>query len=170
MAALPSPRIQNETDLDGRQVNGIVRYVFRHLDLDGANVLVKVKHHSKRTYAYQGRFYSNPHASNGYIYDWRSGDWKYVAPNIPPDIDRLIVCRIAKPYVYPISNHVYRRKDSPGPWLIEDWQHSLVAITAHEAMHLRQYLTNPHGKRGRFNEVETEWAAKRIHDEWASTH
>ncbi len=58
---------------------------------------------------------------------------------------------------------------SPGAWQIADWQEALVAITAHEAMHLRQYNKNPRGKRGRFNEVETEWAAYRLHKEWVET-
>lgn len=158
------PKIQNETDLDGRIVGGIIRYVFRHLDLYGKGTLVKVKYHTKRSFAYQGRCYYNPRATRGYVYDHAWGMYKEIRPNVPPDTRHLLVVRIAKPDVYPVSNHVYDRKDSPGPWMIEDWQRSLVAITAHEGWHLLQYKIR-HGH-GRFNEVDTEWAAKRIHDAW----
>jgi hypothetical protein len=161
-----APKIQNETDLDGRIVSGIVRYVFRHLDLDGRRVLVKVKFHAKNYSAYQGRFYGNARYHRASIYNEAWGMYQEVGPVVPPGIDHLMVVRIGRPSIYPRMNHVYERKDSPGEWLIETWQHALVCITAHEGMHLRQSRVNPRGRRGRFNEVETEWAAKRVHDAW----
>jgi hypothetical protein len=157
------PKIQNETGYDGRIVSGIVRYVFRYLDLDGSGVMVKVKHHTGRHYAYQGRCYYNAHRG-ALVYDHSWGMYKEVKPNVPANIRSLLVCRIAKPGVYPVENHVYDRKDSPGTWIIEDWQRALVCITAHEAWHLLQKRMRR--GYGRFNEVDTEWAAKRIHDAW----
>lgn len=163
-----APKIQNETDYDGRVVSGIIRYVFRHLDLDGRHTMVKVKYHTGKHYAYQGRFYGNAHQS-AYVYSESWQMYREVRPNVPRDVYHLIVVRIAKPGVYPVSNHVYDRKDSPGPWLIESWKHALVCITAHEAWHLYQ-KKHRSMKRGRFNEVDTEWAAKRIHDAWVEDH
>lgn len=155
--------IQNETDYDGRSVKAIVRWVLRELDLTGDMTVVKVKHHNG-SHAYQGRFYANAHAHHAVVYDYYGG-WKEIAPVIPFTYRSLIVCRIGRPEVYPVSTHVYRRKDSPGVWTVADWKEALVSITAHEAMHLRQYLTKPK-KRGRYNEVETEWAAFRLWKRW----
>ena len=48
-------------------------------------------------------------------------------------------------------------------------QEALVSITAHEAMHLRQWTKGRKAARrngGRFNEVETEWAAFRLWRRW----
>ena len=157
--------IQNETKYDGRSVNGIVRWVFRELGLTGDGVVVKIKHHGSKNYAYKGRFYSNLHSSWGEFYDYSIGQWKDVAPNIPDTHRRLIVCRIGRADLYPRRNHVYRRKDSPGTWEIEDWKEALVCVTAHEAMHLRQCVTKGRGS-GRYNEVETEWAAYRLWGRW----
>ena len=157
-------KVQNETDHDGRAVAGIVRWVFRELDLDGRGVVVKVKHHGG-SHAYQGRFYGSPHRSYGYIWNASRGDYVEVAPKMPRGYDRLIVCRIAKGG-YPLETHVYDRRDSPGTWVVADWREALVSITAHEAMHLRKVLTKARGKRGRMNEVETEWAAYRLWRRW----
>jgi hypothetical protein len=159
----PRLKIQNETQHDGRQVSGVIRWVFRELDLVGTRVVVKVKHHNG-SHAYQGRFYPRAHAHGGYIWNDRAGEYVEVAPKIPYDCDHLLVCRIAKSG-YPIETHVYDREDSPGTWEVSDWREALVCITAHEAMHLRQYLTKKKG-RGRFNEVETEWAAHRLWKRW----
>lgn len=136
-------KIVNETDYDGRIVNGIVRYAFRHLEVSDRSVIVKVKY-TKWGGAYAGRC--------------SCSSW---GPH-------LITLRISRPDAYPTMNHVYDRRDSPGTWLIESWQHALAAVAGHEVMHLRQWYVNPRGKRGRFNEVETEWASKRIHDTWAA--
>lgn len=157
------PKIKNETEYDGRVVAGIVRYVFRHLDLDGRRTMVKVKYHTGKHFAYQGRCYYNAHRS-AYVYSEAWQMYREVRPNVPPGISHLLVLRIAKPGVYPVSNHVYERRDSPGPWMIESWRHALVCIAAHEAWHLHQYKRRR--GHGRFNEVDTEWAAKRIHDAW----
>lgn len=157
--------IQNETDYDGRSVNAIIRWVFKQMDLTGPRCVVKVKHHRGR-YAYKGRFYSNAHGSGGYVYDWRSGDWKDVAPSIPDTHVQLIVCRIGRPEIYPCRNHVYDRKDSPGTWIVADWKEALVCIAAHEVTHLRQYVKPRRRYRGRYNEVETEWAAFRLWRRW----
>lgn len=164
---MKAPKIQNETTYDGRRVNGIVRWVFRYLDLDGARVMVKVKHKNGFS-PYAGRFYQDVHNHGGYVFDRNRHDWKEVAPNVPYNIDHLIVCRIQKPGSYPKTVSVYERKDVPEPWVVENWQEALVSITAHEAMHLRQYLVNPKGNR--YNESQTEWAAFRLWREWTATH
>lgn len=155
----------NETQYPTREVSKIARWVMRYLEVEAARTLIKVKHHAKK-HAYSGRFYQDPHSSGGYIYDFDKGDWNDVRPSVPHNVDHLIVCRIGKLGVYPCENHVYQRKDSPGTWVVENWQEALVCIMAHEAMHLRQYLTTPADKRGRYNEVETEWAAYRLLNEW----
>lgn len=166
----PALKIVNETDYDGRSVAACVRFVFRQLDLDGEGVVVKVKHH-RGSHAYQGRFYA--HAANhvGYVYDpdaLTADDygWKTIAPKMPRGYRHLLVCRIGTPSVYPTETHVYQRRDSPGTWIVRDWREALVSIVGHEAMHLRQHLTSPKGKRGRFNEVDTEWAAYRMWLRW----
>ena len=159
------PTIDNQTKLDGRVVSGIVRWVFRYLDLDGASVLVRIKH-SKNCYA--GRFYPDPHESWGWIYDANLDGVRKVRPNVPASVDHLLICRVGDPDSFPRMNYVYPRKDSPGNWELADWREALVAITAHEAMHLRQYRMKPKGH-GRYSEVETEWAAFRLWREWKET-
>lgn len=162
---MPKLKIQNETDYDGRTIASIVRFVFRELDLTGERVVVKIKYH-RGGHAYQGRFYSNAHASR-HIYSFDLGDWREVGPSVPVGYDHLLVCRIGRPGIYPCQTHVYDRKDSPGAWTVADWKEALVSIVAHEAMHLRQYVTKGRA-RGRFNEVDTEWAAFRLWKRWAS--
>lgn len=163
------PKIINETSYDGRRVGGIVRFVFRYLDLNGSDVMVKVKHHNG-SHAYQGRYYKDPRRHRGYVRDRYWGGWQEIGPNVPLGINHLIVCRLGKPGIYPRRVHVYDRKDAPDPWVVEDWQEALVSITAHEAMHLRQAIVPKSRNRGRFNEVDTEWAAYRLLMEWRSKH
>lgn len=167
---MPPIKIVNETRYDGRTVGSCVRYVFRNLDLPGDATVVKVKHH-RGAHAYQGRFY--PHGAHhvSYVYDPESitaGDygWKQIAPTLPAGYRHLIVCRIGTPSVYPCRVHVYDRKDAPKPWTVEDWREALVSITGHEAMHLKQHLGGGSGRRGRYNEVDTEWAAYRMWKWW----
>lgn len=158
-------KIQNETTYPSREVATLVRWVIRYLELGETATLIKVKHHAK-SHAYQGRFYHNPHNSGGYIYDFDTCDWKEVAPKVPRDMKHLIVCRIGKPGVYPTMNHVYKRKNGPQPWMVETWQEALICIMAHEAFHLRQYTVEAARNHGRYNEVDTEWAAFRLLGEW----
>lgn len=160
---MTGPLIENETGLPTRQVNAIVRWVFRYLDLDGRRAIVKVKHHGGK-HAYQGRFYSNALAASGVVWD-STGLARRVKPNVPRDRPHLIVARLAKPELYPLRTHVYKRRGGVEPWPVDDWQEALVSIVAHEAMHLRQHL---HGKP--FREDETDWAAKRLLDEWKREH
>lgn len=160
----------NETVYPSREMGKIVRWVMKYLDLSGEPCYIKIKHHNGK-HAYQGRFYANAsnHGRTIYKEPYRGAGYEeptWVAPKVPRGYVHLIVCRIGKPGTYPCENHVYDRKDSPGTWMVEDWQEALVAILAHEAMHLRQYNKNPRGKRGRMNEVETEWAAFRLWKEW----
>jgi hypothetical protein len=159
------PLISNETSYDGRAVNGIVRYVFKYLDLNGTGVMVKVKHHTG-DYAYSGTYYHN--LQPGYVYDPAWDQYREVGPRVPPEVRKLIVCRIGKPGTYPTSVHVYDRRDGPEPWDVEDWREALVCITAHEAQHLRQSRNGGkrRGRYGRYNETDTEWAALRLLQAW----
>lgn len=151
------PTVVNETRLDGRAVATAVRFAFRWLDVDGSKVLVKVKHH-RGDYAYSGRIYYQAWAHSSHVWSNARGDWREVAPVVPRGIDHLIVCRVGAESIYPCETHVYDRRDSPGIWRVETWQEALVSIAAHEATHLRQYRRG-----GTRNEVETEWAAFRVH-------
>lgn len=152
-------KVVNETKLPTRQVDALVRRVARDLDLGRASACVKVKHHDRATYAASGRiYYGGPPA----LWSDARQDW------IWPDLHgqrHLIVCRIAKPYRYPVDYLPYERRDMPGPWACETWQEALASIAGHELMHLRQYRTRHlrtrGGRHGRFNETETEWAAFR---------
>jgi hypothetical protein len=162
---MPPLKIINETRYDGRSVAACARFVFRELDLVGENAVVKVKYH-RGLHAYQGRFYANAGSHNAYVWDWRIGDYHEIAAKVPPGYRSLLVCRIGLPSIYPCQTHVYDRRDSPGTWRVEDWREALVSIVGHEAMHLKQYLTQPRGKRGRYNEVDTEWAAYRMWLRW----
>lgn len=158
----------NETAYPQREVGSIIRWVLKYLEVENDRCYVKIKHHN-RFHAYQGRFYPNVAFQRGYVSDdW--GEWKEIRPKVPRGYVHLIVCRLAKPGTYPVETHVYDRKDSPGTWFVDNWQEALVSVMAHEAMHLRQYKMNPRGKRGRMNEVETEWAAYRLWKEWKEEH
>jgi len=162
------PRIVNETVCDGRQVAALVRWVFRYLDLDGDGVMVKVKRTKNR---WGGRFYSNPHRAGGHVYREAYagagyGEYVEVAPNVPRDVRQLIVVRVADSHQFPFNYQPYERVGNPAPWELADWREAIVTITAHEAMHLRQYRQNPRGKRGRYNEKQTEWGAFRAWRTW----
>lgn len=169
---LKPPKVVNETNLDGRRVGGVVRWVFRYLDVNGANVIVKVKHHTGR-HAVQGRYYHQPLLHKTHILKSVYGydEWVEVGPKVPPGTRGLIVCRIAKPSVYPVTKHYgYDRKDSPPEFVCANWEEALVAITAHEAMHLRHFQVPKSRNRGRTNETDTQWAAYRLWKEWRETH
>lgn len=138
-----APKIINETDYDGRVVGGIIRYVFRHLDLDGRGVVVKV-HPTKRYW---------------------NGEYRPWGGRAEIGWGTRLRCALAPASYYPRMYTPYQRRDSPGPWEVKSWKHMLVVIAAHEAMHLRQHRTKA-DRHGRYTEIETEWAAKRIHDAW----
>jgi hypothetical protein len=154
----PQLFIDNETYYDGRRVGKAVRFVFRELGLTGDRVVVRVKHH-RGTHAYAGRIYYNAPRSTGWIED--GFDAKVIQPRVPAGYRTLIVCRVGLPDIYPCETHVYKRRDAPEPWTVNDWQEALVAVAAHEAMHLRQHVL---GKPAR--ESETEWAAFRLWRRW----
>ena len=161
------PKVSNETGYDTRRIGAIVRFVFRELELDGRHVMVKVKHHTGG-HAYQGRFYPQARRQGRFVRNgW--GEYNEVKPSVPTGVAHLLVCRVGKPGVYPKRVHVYKRKDAPAPWVVENWQEALVSITGHEAMHLRQWQTKPRHVRGFFNEVDTEWAALRMLTAWRKT-
>lgn len=157
---MKAPLIKNETSYDGRTVASVVRFVFRELELNGAHVMVKVKMH-RGFHAYQGRIYYNARGHYRHVWSESRGDYVEVAPKVPAGVDHLIVCRIGPADLYPVETHVYDRRDSPGTWFVDDWKEALVSITAHEAMHLRQYR-----KGTSRNEVQTEWAAYRLWKLW----
>lgn len=163
------PKIVNETCYDGRKVGGIVRFVFRHFDLNGSDVMVKVKHHNG-SHAVQGRYYHQPRSHGQWVWSNTYNEYQWVGPKVPVGINDLIVCRIGKPGVYPKKKTLsYDRKDMPPEYILEDWQEALVSITAHEAMHLRHFKIPKSRNRGRTNEIDTQWAAYRLLMEWRST-
>lgn len=158
--------VLNETTYPTREVERIVHWVLRYLDVDAKRCYVKVKHHTG-VHAYQGRFYPNAEDQGRTVWSggW-DGHWRDVGPVVPSGFDHLIVGRIGKPGTYPCMNRVYKRKDSPGRQQIETWQEALVAIMAHEAYHLRQHTTKAARNHGRYSEVDTEWAAHRLLAAW----
>lgn len=153
-------KIENETTYPTREVGKLVRWVVRYLEVGETRTVIKVKHHNG-SHAYTGRFYQDPHASGAYLYDFGSGDWKEVAPKVPRHMKHLIVCRIGKPGTYPKEVTVYERKNAPEPWVVENWQEALISIMAHEGQHLVQHMQGV-----RYNETDTEWAARRLLWEW----
>ena len=104
--------ILNETTYPTREVERIVKWVMRYLDVDRKAAFVKVKHHDG-PHAYQGRFYAHAWTHRGSFFDRRSGEYRDVGPKVPVGFNHLIVARIGKPGTYPVTNHVYNRKDSP---------------------------------------------------------
>ena len=162
-------KIVNETTYATREVNSIVRWVLRHLEVDKSSVCVRIKHHNGG-HGYQGRFYPRASSQSAEVYSWDRDDWVEIRPNAEGQL-HLIVCRIGKPGVYPRLAHTYKRKgDMPEPWMLEDWREALVSITAHEAMHLRQWNQRAQRRAGRrrfqFREDECEWAAFRLLRDW----
>ena len=159
-----SPLIQNETEYDGRKVSGIIRWVFRRLEVDGHGVMVKVKYHRYHD-AYVGRIYYNARASRTHLWNDSRGEWQLVGPNVPSNVRTLIVCRIGREDLYPQEANLYERRDMPEPWICEDWQEALVSIAGHEVQHLRMYRLRHRGAQ-RGNETETEWASYRCWKDW----
>lgn len=143
---------KNETKYRSGEVAKIVRWVMRYLEVEDRPVMVKIKHTNKN-HPFAGRFY--PEAN------------RTAFAKVPHGTLYLIIARIAPPTAekYPAVYHPYTRRNGPDPWTCETWREALVSIMAHEAMHLRQHVTN-NGEHGKYNEVDTEWAAYRLLQEW----
>lgn len=139
---------RNETRYDGREARGILNRVAKDLDVYNAllnrwSVTVSQKE------------------LNGYPY---SGTCAYSR--------RSVFLRLNKYDAYPMQTyHGYDRKDLPPLFVCENWQESLAAIAGHEFMHVRQWMKQftgeKHNHRGRFNEVETQFAEYRA---WKREH
>jgi hypothetical protein len=155
--------IANTSVQPTRQVSSIVRWVLRELDAELGDLLVKVKNTK-----------SSHHRGTCY---WNADEWH---GNLPIGIRHLLVCCIPRKPSYLMQS---KRRNGPPPYTILDWKQALVAITAHEGTHVRQYLNQPdwHGqgherrlKDGRtvhvnpphFSEVDAEWAEFRLLKRW----
>lgn len=160
------PGVDNQTVYPTRTVKAIVNWVAKELELDGKTVYVRVGH-ANLWGAYKGRFYPRARSRFASVYKG-NGEYSDIEIKIPDGYAHLAICRIGKPGTYPRGVAVYRRKDSPDPWVCMDWKEALVGIVAHELMHARQFLQPQFSRNnpGRFNEVETEWAACRLTRRW----
>jgi len=128
--------LENLTSYDGRRIRGIVGWVFRELDCHELRCTVRIKQTAQTRYSYKGRYYSG------------SG---------------IIICTLGNA-PFP---HVHDRslRGGPPPIVVESWEEALIAITAHEVMHLRQHRIGSM-RNVRFSEVEAEWAEFRLLNRW----
>lgn len=152
-------KVVNETPLPDRQVEAVVRRVAEDLEVWDRRTLVKIRHSS---WGVAGKFYQG-----GAPTLWSERRGCYVRTDMHGQ-HHLAILRIPKRY--PVSHgNSYARSDEPPTFVMESWQEALAAIAGHELMHLRQWH-RPRSKRkhrGRFNEIETQFAAYRA---WRREH
>ena len=137
--------IDNQTTFPTVSVRRIVRWVLREFDTDLPHLLVRVEHWNGQ----RAMGWFAPHARTR-----KPRVWKAHSPSlqISGEEKHLIISRIAD---WP--NPGKKMRGGP-PWFMpRGWKESLVCITAHEAMHLRQFLFRKPGGR-KYSEVEAEGA------------
>jgi hypothetical protein len=160
-------QVENLTDLPTREVAKIVRWVARELDADDPTLLVRVK----RARGFKGRYYPRAREQGGSVYNWNTGGWKEIEVKVPVGVAHLVTASLPKGYLTGrLAFSYYSRRETPPPLTVETWQEALVAITAHEVMHHRQYRARHQRASGRrrwqFRETECDFAAYRIVMRW----
>lgn len=147
--------IDNQSNFPATPTRRTVRWVLRELGVDLPSLVVRVLTSDHVTH--HGRFY--PHARSWYPKVWARTNG---AP-IPKRVDHLIVAH-ASPKTSG-KEHDRGFRGGPPPIDPQDWIESLLCITAHEAMHFRQWLYRKPGD-PRWSEVQAEWAEYRLLRRW----
>ena len=115
--------VQNSSRYSDEEVRRLVEYAVRAIDMRGVHVKVK---NSTRTVS--GRAYPSVPAE----------------ANVPAESLYLLTIKVGPPEKFPTREHRYGG-DEPGPRnqfptiSYADWQEALVAVAAHEAMHVQQF-------------------------------
>lgn len=145
--------IDNQTDHPTLTIQRAVRWVLRELEVDLPALVVRlVPYQDERT---MGKFYPMARFRRPRVWSASSD-----ASKISDEARHLIVTRIPRTPI-PV-----RRFQGGPPFMVpSNWLESLIATTAHEAQHLRQYLFPKNGRR-RYSEVEAEWVKYRLLKRW----
>lgn len=152
--------IDNQTPLPTRRVRAVARWVLRELDVDLPSILMRVTPSKHLTH--HGRFVV--HARAQWPDLWAAsptpGSKK---PKIPGSASHLMVVHV--PLATKLRVHDRGFKTGPPPIDPQNWIESLICITAHEAMHVRQFLFRRPGA-PKWSEVQAEWAEYRLLKRW----
>ena len=160
-----SVQVENLTDYPTREVERLVRFAHREMEVDHANILVRVK---RSSWGVRGRYYCHARLHGGYVRDgW--GGYKEIRVDAGT-ATHLITIGIAGPRQFPQGVHYYARKELPPKDIWESWQEALVWVCAHEANHHWQWLNRAKRRNGRrrwqFVESECDFAGYRILRRW----
>src|SRR5262245_39768069 len=124
-------QVENLTSYPTREVERIVRFACRELDVDVSNLLVRVK---RSSWGVKGRYYCHARAHSSYVYDPAWGQYKEIRVDAGT-ATHLITIGLPSPSHFPAGAQYYGRKEMPPRTIWETWQEGLVAVAAHEAMH-----------------------------------
>lgn len=145
--------VDNQTQFPNVPVRQTVRWVLRELGVDTSTAVIRIEPwRNERTL---GKFYANGRNRRPRVWARKSSGLK-----IPDEARHLIVARLSW-----MQFPGRRMRGGPPPFLPQNWVESLISITAHEAMHLRQFLFTRSGS-PKFSETEAEWASYRLLKKW----
>lgn len=145
--------IDNQTSHPVAQIRQAVRWVLREIEVDLPALMVRiVPYEGERSL---GRFYPMARFRRPKVWAAKSHALK-----ISDETRHLVITRVPRTPI-PV------RKYKGGPPSLEphNWLESMIATTAHEAAHVRQFLfPKPGGPK--YSEVEAEWAKYRLLKRW----
>ena len=162
-------QVENLTDYPTREVAALVRYAHRELEVNNADVVVRVKY---SRYGVRGRYYCNAALHSTTIRGGNGWGWepdKRIEVRVPKGVRHLITIGIPRQN-FPRSVHYYSRRETPPNDIWHSWQEALVWVAAHEANHHWQWLNRSTRKSGRrrwqFVESECDFAGYRVLKRW----
>ena len=146
--------IDNQTRFPTTSVRQAVRWCLREFDVDLPSVVVRVEPFRKQRAI--GRFYAQARTRRPRVWAAHSPALK-----ISEDARHLLVVRTSD---FLMFGH-RKMRGGPPKFSPQNWVENLIGVTAHEAMHLKQFLF-PRSGRPKFSEVEAEWASYRLLKKW----
>lgn len=157
--------IENHTDFPAREVERLVRWTLRELDVDDRSLCVRVKRGRR---GLSGRYYPLARNHSTSFHSWGSG-YAEVEVRLPPGCSHLITMKLPERN-YPRWFHYYSRRETPPELHLASWQEAIVALAAHEGTHHWQWLHKRERRSGRrrfqFRETECDFAAYRLVRRW----
>jgi len=157
-------QVENQTDYPTREVERLVRFAHRELEVNTADILVRVK---TSTNGVRGRYYNTVRLHRTVVGDYWGG-WKEIRPDAGSATHLITIGLPARNF--PRSVHYYARRETPPADIWHSWQEALVWVAAHEANHHWQWLNRRRRASGKrrwqFVESECDFAGYRILKRW----
>ena len=158
--------VENKTDHPDKEVAQLVRWVLREMECDDSSLAVRVKNSRQ---GLRGRFYPRARAHSTEFWSYQSGQ-AAIDVKLPVGCSHLITIGLPHVKLYPRQLHYYSRRETPPAETLHSWQEALVAVTAHEAQHHRQWKQRHRRASGRrrfqFVESECDFAGYRLLKRW----